>query len=176
MSEQRKYTTKLEGSRALIIGGTSGLGFAVAEACIEYGALVTISSSNKNRVQDTIEKLKKSYPSATDKLFGLTVDLSKADALEDELKKLLENSVKEMGQKLDHVVFTAGDALSILKLEDMVRLTAPPSEFQTQYPALQGFQSAQLTRLADYSERPSSRTGSFLRTAPTRKIPTKVPQ
>ncbi|CAO2652161.1 Nn.00g004440.m01.CDS01 [Neocucurbitaria sp. VM-36] len=119
MSDQRKYTTKLQDSRALIIGGTSGLGFAVAEACIEYGALVTISSSNRVRVQSTVERLKKTYPSATDRVFGLVVDLSKAETLEDELKTLLEGTVEKMGGKLDHVVFTAGDGLAVIKLEDM---------------------------------------------------------
>ncbi|KAJ4375896.1 hypothetical protein N0V83_001174 [Neocucurbitaria cava] len=119
MTDQRKYTAKLEGSRVLIIGGTSGLGFTVAEACVEYGALVTVSSSNKDRVQGTMEKLKKSYPSASDRVFGLTVDLSKAETLEDELKTLLEGTMRDLGGKLDHVVFTAGDALAVIKLEDM---------------------------------------------------------
>ncbi|KAF1840183.1 NAD(P)-binding protein [Cucurbitaria berberidis CBS 394.84] len=119
MSDQRKYTAKLEGSRALVIGGSSGIGFTVAEACLEYGALVTVSSSNINRVQAAVEKLKTSYPSAKDRVFGLTVDLSKVETVEDELKTLLEGTVKEMGGKLDHVIFTAGDGLAVSKLEDL---------------------------------------------------------
>ena len=123
MLDQRKYISKLEGSRALIIGGSSGIGFSVAEACVEYGALVTISSSNKDRVHGAVEKLKKSYPSAKDRVFELTVDLSKAETLEDELKTLLDETVEEMGGKLDHVIFTAGTGLAISKLEDIVRPT-----------------------------------------------------
>jgi NAD(P)-dependent dehydrogenase (short-subunit alcohol dehydrogenase family) len=57
MSDQKKYTTKLAGTRILIIGGSSGIGFAVAEACVENGAIVTISSSNPSRIEAAVEKL-----------------------------------------------------------------------------------------------------------------------
>lgn len=126
MSDQKKYSGKLQDQRVLIVGGSSGIGFAVAEACVEFGALVAISSSNKNRVQGAVEKLKQSYPSARDRVWGLTVDLSKSETLKDELKTLLEDSAKQMNGatatgRLDHVIYTAGDALAMLKLEDMVR-------------------------------------------------------
>ncbi|KAH7377698.1 hypothetical protein BKA66DRAFT_467649 [Pyrenochaeta sp. MPI-SDFR-AT-0127] len=119
MADQKKYSSKLVGSRILIIGGSSGIGFSIAEACVEYGSLVTISSSNQNRVSNAVEKLKTSYPSAKERVAGLTVELSKADILESELKTVLESATKVLGGKLDHVIFTAGDALATLKLEDM---------------------------------------------------------
>jgi NAD(P)-dependent dehydrogenase (short-subunit alcohol dehydrogenase family) len=121
MPDQSRYTSKLKGSRILVIGGSSGIGFCVAEACTENGALVTVSSSNADRVNRAVEKLNNSYPSAKERVFGLTVNLSDADTLENELKMVLEKTVKEMGgEKLDHVIFTAGDALAMIKLEDMV--------------------------------------------------------
>jgi NAD(P)-dependent dehydrogenase (short-subunit alcohol dehydrogenase family) len=121
MPDQTIYTSKLNGSRILIIGGSSGIGFCVAEACTENGALVAISSSNVDRVKKAVGKLNESYPSAKERIFGLTVNLSNADKLENELKTLLDKTVKEMGgEKLDHVIFTAGDALAMIKLEDMV--------------------------------------------------------
>ena len=119
MYDQKRYSAKLSGSRILVIGGSSGIGFAVAEACVEYGALVAVSSSNKARVEKAVGMLNSSYPSAMERVFGLSVDLSKAETLEAELRALLEESVKKMGEKLDHVIFTAGDALATLKLEDM---------------------------------------------------------
>ena len=39
MGDQQKYTSKLNGTRILVIGGTSGIGFSVAEAMIEHGAV-----------------------------------------------------------------------------------------------------------------------------------------
>lgn len=120
MSDQKKYSNKLQGSRVLIIGGSSGIGFCTAEACLEYGALVTIASSNSSRVNAAVSKLQSSYPSSKYNIHGLTVDLSKGDTLESELKNLFEQTIEGMGnEKLDHVIFTAGDALSTMKLEEM---------------------------------------------------------
>ncbi|KAL1799620.1 hypothetical protein ACET3X_003657 [Alternaria dauci] len=124
MADQKRYTNKLERSRILVIGGTSGLGYSVAEACLENGALVTISSSNKSRVDSAVSKLKDAYPSAADssnpRIWGLTVDLGKPDTLDQELKTLLDKTVSSMPEgKLDHVVYTAGDKLAEMNLRDM---------------------------------------------------------
>lgn len=125
MSDSTKYSSKLRDFRILVIGGSSGIGFCVAEACVENGAIVTVSSSNKSRVNKAVEKLKGSYPSATQRIFGLNVDLSNADTLEDELKTLLESTKEKLGgQMLDHVVFTAGNSIATIKLEDMVRFNS----------------------------------------------------
>jgi NAD(P)-dependent dehydrogenase (short-subunit alcohol dehydrogenase family) len=120
MADQRKYTSKLEKSRILIIGGSSGLGFGVAEASLENGALVTISSSNQTRINNAIEKLQKSYPSAKDRIFGVPVDLANPDTTEQELERLFNATVEKMGgEKLDHVIYTAGDALATMSISDM---------------------------------------------------------
>jgi len=114
-----KYVNKLHNSRILIIGGTSGIGFAVAEACLEFGASITISSSTPLRLTSALSSLKTSYPSAADRVWGVQVDLSNIDTVETEIEKLFKEtvSVYENGAgKLDHVIFTAGDALSLIPL------------------------------------------------------------
>jgi NAD(P)-dependent dehydrogenase (short-subunit alcohol dehydrogenase family) len=119
--DQKKYLSKLDNSRVLIIGGTSGIGYCIAEACLEHNAIVTISSSNPSRVKNAVEMLQASYPSSKGRVFGVKVDLSERETLEDELKNMLDECVGSMeGGKLDHVVYTAGDALSTMKLKDMV--------------------------------------------------------
>ena len=121
MADAQKYISKLRDSRILIIGGSSGIGYAVAEACLEHGALVAISSSNPSRVESAVSKLQSSYPSKKSNIHGITVDLSNPSTLESELESVLKNSASKLGSngKLDHVVFTAGDALATIKLEDM---------------------------------------------------------
>lgn len=121
MADQTKYSNKLQNARILVIGGSSGIGYGVAEACIEYGALVVISSSNSSRVHGSVDKIKKAYPSKTSNIHGLTVDLSKPETLEQELDKLFKGTVQKIGEngKIDHVIFTAGDSLSTMSIEEM---------------------------------------------------------
>jgi len=130
MTDQVKYTQKLKGAKVLVIGGSSGIGYGVAEALVELGAIVTVSSSNPDRVQKTIDSLEKSYPSASDRISGHACNLGDQATVEDNIKQLFE----KVG-KLDHVVYTAGDPLAMMPLEDvsmekmvkagMVRFFAP---------------------------------------------------
>ncbi|TVY83966.1 Short-chain dehydrogenase/reductase ATR9 [Lachnellula suecica] len=106
----QKYN-KLAGKHILIIGGTSGIGYAVAEASIESNARVTISSSSAARVESSIASIKKAYSSADVK--GYTCDLSKSTVESD-----LEALFKQTGN-VDHIVFTAGDAPAIMALKDV---------------------------------------------------------
>lgn len=120
MANQTKYTNKLQGKHILIIGGTSGIGYGLAEACLEYSANVTISSSNPSRLSKAIEKLKSAYPSHAANITGIRVDLSNPDTLENDLETLLKSTTQNIKEKkLDHVIFTAGDALPIIPLKDM---------------------------------------------------------
>ena len=99
----------------LVLGGTSGIGFGVAEALLEHDASVIVSSSSSERVRQTVQRLKAEHPAAI--LQGYICDLGSFNTLEIEVADLFSKISKE-GGKLDHVVFTAGDALAIRRLED----------------------------------------------------------
>ena len=127
MPDATTYTSKLHGSTALVIGGTSGLGFGVASALVEHGAShVIISSSQQSRIDDALQRLRKAYPDATadgkgrTKLSGFTCSLGKTDKIEEEVKGLFEKVQELLGgdQKLDHVVHSAGDAIVPRKPEE----------------------------------------------------------
>ena len=51
------YNNRLEGKWVLITGGSSGIGFATAEACIKAGARVIITGRNENKLQNAITNL-----------------------------------------------------------------------------------------------------------------------
>ena len=111
-----KYINKLEGKLVVVIGGSSGIGFAIAEASIEYGAKVTIASSSQGRVDAAVEKLKMSYPEA--EVSGVKVDLKSNDA-EAQLITLFNHASDHNKHKIDHVAFTAGDSLQAVLLKDI---------------------------------------------------------
>ena len=91
-STSGKYSKKLAGKNVLVVGGTSGIGFCVAEACIESGANVTVSSSNRDKINGAIEKFKSTYLNlGPSQIRGMDCDLSQADTLEDSLKSVLES-------------------------------------------------------------------------------------
>lgn len=102
---------KLLNRHVLVIGGTSGIGFAVAEASLASGAKVTVSSSNPSRVDSAIQKLRESFPDGT--VAGHACDLSKPTIEQD-----IEALFAKVG-KLDHIVFTAGDKLATAKISDI---------------------------------------------------------
>ncbi|KAF3922401.1 hypothetical protein AA313_de0203913 [Arthrobotrys entomopaga] len=103
-----KYINKLKGKRVLIVGGTSGIGFGVAEACIEHGAIVTVASSQQTKVTSAVDRLKSAYPDSAANVTGKTCDLS-ADNMEENIKSLYDFATSNGTHKLDHVVDTAGD-------------------------------------------------------------------
>ncbi|KAL5118741.1 hypothetical protein ACEQ8H_003418 [Pleosporales sp. CAS-2024a] len=119
MPDSTKYTSKLSSARILILGGSSGIGFTVAEACIEHGASVLISSSNTSRIELAIQRITSSYPSATPRIHGHPTDLSSPSSLESNLSSLLAHATQTLGGKLNHVIFTAGDALATIPLGEM---------------------------------------------------------
>ena len=119
MADATNFTRKLHHKRVLILGGTSGIGYAVAEAAAEHGMFVTISSSQQHKVDASLASLAQSYPSAKSesRLAGHVCDLGDPATVESNIETLLHKASED--GKLDHVIHTAGDALAIGKLGDM---------------------------------------------------------
>ncbi|KAK4166875.1 hypothetical protein QBC43DRAFT_349640 [Cladorrhinum sp. PSN259] len=121
-----RYLTKLAGKRILVIGGSSGIGFGVADAAIQHGAAsVIISSSSSSKIDKALERLRPSVaPRSNTQLLGLPCNLGSQDTLTAEVEKLFSLAAKD--GKLDHVVFTASDLPALgpiekFSLEDIVK-------------------------------------------------------
>lgn len=116
-SSSRKFSTKLEGVRILILGGTSGIGFSIAEESLEQGALVTVASSKAIKVEQALSKLRASYPSLSANITGYTCDLSSEETLEANIENLLR-STASVGL-ISHIVTTAGDAIKLAPIAEL---------------------------------------------------------
>jgi NAD(P)-dependent dehydrogenase (short-subunit alcohol dehydrogenase family) len=115
------YTSKLASARILILGGTSGVGFGVAQAALQFGASVIISSSNPSKITRSLDRLRAGHPTLApgQTISGKPCDLGNPATLESNLRSLLDFATAEGKLKLDHVVFTAGDAIAPVPLSDI---------------------------------------------------------
>jgi NAD(P)-dependent dehydrogenase (short-subunit alcohol dehydrogenase family) len=101
----------------VIIGGSAGIGLAVAKLALKEGVRVAIASSNPTRVATAVENLKKEFPGG--QITGHECNL-KADDVEARLEKVLtEAAAANGGNTLDHIIFTAGDTLPIRSLKEI---------------------------------------------------------
>lgn len=91
----------------LIIGGSSGIGFAVAKLCLAENARVAIASSSPARIDDAVKRLTAAVPQARHAPRGYTIDLG-SDAVEANLETLLSDITRQGAEPLDHIITTAG--------------------------------------------------------------------
>jgi NAD(P)-dependent dehydrogenase (short-subunit alcohol dehydrogenase family) len=94
----------ITGQSILIIGGSSGIGAAVAKLAAAQGVHVSIASSNPTRVENAVNAINSSVPNA--QIRGYTCDVN-TDDVESRLEKLLSDVTTATGSLLDHIVYTA---------------------------------------------------------------------
>jgi NAD(P)-dependent dehydrogenase (short-subunit alcohol dehydrogenase family) len=112
-----KYGAKLRSQRLLVIGGSSGIGFAVADAARQFGATVIVSGSKEDKLVRALERIRKVSPESTnDELQGFVQDLSDLATLQSRLKHLLDSATEGGRHKLDHIVYTAGNVVGFVDL------------------------------------------------------------
>lgn len=99
----------IKDSTVLVIGGSSGIGYGVAEKALAEHAKVHIASSNASRVRESTKTLQEKFPEAS--ISGHVCDLADAS-----VERNLELLLTTVGP-LDHIVFTAGDRLPIRPLD-----------------------------------------------------------
>jgi NAD(P)-dependent dehydrogenase (short-subunit alcohol dehydrogenase family) len=106
----------LSEKRIVVLGGSSGIGLAVAQQAVAQGATAIIASSNADRVKQAVAML-------DGKAEGYTLDLSKEHDIQNFFRKIGE---------FDHLVFTAGDTLQLNMLE-ATDLTKARHAFELRY-------------------------------------------
>lgn len=114
------HQNRLANTHVLVFGGTSGIGFAIANMALSYGAKVTISGSGQPKVDSKVEYLRSLYPNipATN-VAGVAADLLDKDNIETNLEAMLDKTTENGTKKVDHIAFTAGDGLVLPKLGEL---------------------------------------------------------
>jgi len=87
----------LQNKRVVVVGGSSGIGFAVAQQAASEGAKVVIASSSHERVQKAVESI-------GGQVQGQALDVSD--------ERAVATFFSQLGT-FDHLVFTAGDSLHL---------------------------------------------------------------
>jgi NAD(P)-dependent dehydrogenase (short-subunit alcohol dehydrogenase family) len=96
----------IAGQSVLVIGGSSGIGFAVARLALSEQASVAIASSSTAKVDAAVQRLKADAPGPA-QVTGYTVDLCAPDP-EQQLDKLFADATSHGQHPLDHIILTAG--------------------------------------------------------------------
>jgi NAD(P)-dependent dehydrogenase (short-subunit alcohol dehydrogenase family) len=114
--QQIENHRELSGKRIVVLGGSSGIGLAVAQQAVAQGATAIIASSNADRVKQAVATL-------DGKAEGHALDLSN--------ERDIQNFFQKIGD-FDHLVFTAGDTLQLNVLE-ATDLTKARHAFELRY-------------------------------------------
>jgi NAD(P)-dependent dehydrogenase (short-subunit alcohol dehydrogenase family) len=93
----------LKDKRIMVLGGSSGIGLAVAQAAAREGAKLAIVSSNKARIDTALITLPQDAE-------GHAVNLSSETAIADLFQAF---------GAFDHLIYTAGENLSLAKLDTL---------------------------------------------------------
>ncbi|KAF6814690.1 short chain dehydrogenase reductase family [Colletotrichum sojae] len=105
-----KYRSKLSQKTILIIGGSSGLGYAAAEASLESCASrVILLSSNLTKLSSAESRLRSTYTPLLSpfQIETYQIDLTDLLNLRDNLVTILDTATEQGNKKIDHVIYTA---------------------------------------------------------------------
>ncbi|KAA0998294.1 SDR family oxidoreductase [Paraburkholderia panacisoli] len=116
MGNNQSTSITLQQSRVVVAGGTSGIGFAVAEAAAHSGAEVIIASSRPERVAAALERL----PQGT-----------RGESLDFTDEQQVRAFFARIGA-LDHLVYTAGESLFLQTLAEL-SIEAAHRAFEVRY-------------------------------------------
>lgn len=92
----------LSGKTVLITGGSSGIGYAIAEASLKNGATVIITGRNSERLNEAVRKLNKIKENS---VYGFVFDISNVEKIKDNFSYIVHNIDNK---KIDVLVNNAG--------------------------------------------------------------------
>ena len=85
-SVPKLYGELLRDKIVLVSGGTSGIGFAIAEACLTNGAKVIITGRSQTRIDKAIKRIKEQVENADGSIRGIELDITDVASISKKVK------------------------------------------------------------------------------------------
>lgn len=108
----------LKGRTALITGGTSGIGLAIAKSYLMNGCNVIITGRNQQKIDDAVKVLKKVNGSKKEKIFGFRFDIFDVENIQNNFDKLLDSGVSKIDILVNNAGVMKGKSIGTTKIED----------------------------------------------------------
>ena len=104
----------IENANILITGGSEGIGFSMAKACIKRGANVAILARNKEKLSKAAEKLNKLKKNKSQQIVTISADVSDYKAMENAINSSIISEAK--WKSIDALICNAGvEKVSLLE-------------------------------------------------------------
>ncbi len=108
----------LKNRGALITGGSSGIGFAIANAFLRSGAHVVITGRNTEKLENACKELKKLNPE-NDNIYGIYMDNSDIPSLSNKFEQVIKLlNDKKLNILVNNAGFAKGGAFSTISNQD----------------------------------------------------------
>lgn len=98
----------LKDKTILVTGGNSGIGYAIANACLRSGGEVIISGRNEDKLFEAKKKLIHEVGCDKDRIITFVLDVQKVGEIKNKLEQIIESTCNK---KIDILVNNAGVAV-----------------------------------------------------------------
>lgn len=108
----------LKGRTALITGGTSGIGLAIAKSFLLNGCDVIITGRNQKKLDDALAQLRKNLNDNERKIIGVVFDISDVKKIQKNFDDILSNGVGKIDILVNNAGIIKGENIGNTEIDD----------------------------------------------------------